>query len=143
MPATATLAPPKSKSKTAFRKMQSVLLVDRIEPCLEFWVDRLGFEVRVQVEAEDHLEFAALCRDDVEVLFRTRDSLHDDTPGLIDSGEHQPWVVMYIEVDDLVDLMPRLEGVEIVVPMRETIFGTREIFVREPSGRILAIASRD
>ncbi len=141
MSATATLAPP--KSKTAFRKMQSVLLVDRIEPCLEFWVDRLGFEVRLQVEGDDHLEFVALCRDDVEVLYRTRDSLHDDTPGLVDSDEHQPWVVMYMEVDDLDDLMPFLEGIEVVVPIRETIYGSREIFVREPSGRILAIAGRN
>ena len=143
MSATATLAPP--KPKTAFRKMQSVLLVDRIEPCLDFWVETLGFEVRVQVpvEGEDHLEFVSLGRDDVEVLYRTRDSLHDDAPGLVDNHEHQPWVVMYLEVDDLDELLPRLEGVETVVPIRETIFGTREVFVREPSGRILAIASRD
>lgn len=141
MPASATLAPP--KSKTSFRKIQSVLLVDRIEPCLEFWVEKLGFEVGARVEGEDHLEFAALNRDEVEVLFRTRDSLHDDTPGLVECDEHQPWVVMYLEVDDLDDLMPMLEGVEIVVPIRETIFGTREIFIREPSGRILAISARN
>ena len=35
-----------------------------------------------------------------------------------------------------------LEGIEVIVPMRETILGTREIFLREPSGRILALSSR-
>ena len=138
MSALATLAP----TKTQFRRIKSVLLVDRIEPCLDFWVDRLGFAVRLQVQGEDHLEFVALCRDDVEVLYRTRDSLHDDAPGLV-GDDHQPWVVLYLEVNDLDALMPRLEGIEVVVPLRETILGTREVFVREPSGRILAISSRD
>lgn len=136
--ATPLLAPP----KTSFNRLSSVLLVDRIEPCLDFWVDRLGFEVRLQVHGEDHLEFAALGRDDVEILYRTRDSLHEDTPGLVAEDGHQPWVVIYLEVDDLDELMPRLEGIEVVVPLRETILGTQEVFVREPSGRILAISSR-
>lgn len=136
--ATLLLAPP----KTQFTRMRSVLLVDRIEPCLEFWVDRLGFEVRLQVNGEDHLEFVSLGRDDVEVLYRTRDSLHADAAGPVAEDGHQPWVVMYIEVDDLDSLLPRLEGAEIVVPLRETIFGSREIFVREPSGRVLAISDR-
>ncbi len=140
MSAIATLALP--KPKTAFRRMSSVLLVDRIEPCLEFWVDRLGFEVRLKVEGDDHLEFVALCRDQVEVLYRTRDSLHDDTPGLMDAEEHTPWVVIHLEVDDLQSVLPLLDGLEVVVPIRENIFGGKEIYVREPSGRILAISSR-
>lgn len=138
MSALATLAPP----KTQFSRMRSVLLVDRIEPCLDFWVERLGFEVRLQVQGDDHLEFVALCRDDVEILYRTLDSLHDDTPGLVDADAHQPWVVLYLEVDSLDALMPHLDGIEVVVARRETILGTDEIFVREPSGRILAISER-
>jgi hypothetical protein len=122
--------------------MSSVLLVHRIEPCLDFWVERLGFEVRLQVQGTDHLEFVALGRDDVEIFYRTRDSLHEDTPGLVDGEDHSPWVVIYLEVDDLKELLPALEDVEVVVPLRETILGTREIFVREPSGRILALTSQ-
>jgi hypothetical protein len=138
MSALATLAPP----KTQFSRMTSVLLVDRIEPCLDFWVERLGFDVRLQAQGDDHLEFVALCRDDVEILYRTLDSLHDDTPGLVDADVHQPWVVLYLEVDSLDALMPHLDGIEVVVARRETILGTDEIFVREPSGRILAISER-
>jgi len=128
--------------RTAISRMSSVLLVDRIEPSLDFWVQRLGFEVRLQVHGEDRLEFASLGRGDVEIVYRTRDSLHDDAPGLLDGGRHRPWVVIYLQVDDLDEILPRLEGVEVVVPLRETIFGTREIFVREPSGRIIALSSR-
>ncbi len=138
MTATATLSVP----RTTFHRMSSVLLVDRIEPCLEFWVERLGFEVRLQVQGPDHLEFVVLGRNGVELMYRTIDSVEQDTPGLIDTEQHQPWSVHYLEVDDLDDLLPRLEGVEVVVPVRETIFGTREVFLNEPSGRILALTSR-
>ncbi len=129
--------------KSAFRRISTVLLVDRIEPCLDFWVDRLGFEVRLQVQGEDSLEFVALCRDDVEVVYRTVDSMHLDTPGLVDSDVHSPWVVIYLEVDDLDELLPRLDGIEVVSPLKETPFGSSEIYVREPSGRILCLSSRD
>ncbi len=128
--------------KTQFRRMASVLLVDRIEPCLDFWVDRLGFEMRLQVQGEDGLEFVALGRGDAEVMYRTLDSLHLDTPGLVDGDQHAPWVVICLEVDDLDEILPRLDGVEVVVPVRETFLGTREVFLREPSGRILALSSR-
>lgn len=137
MPATAIAAPP----RTRFNRLSSVLLVDRIEPCLEFWADRLGFETRLRVEDEDGLAFAILGRDDVEVIYRTRASLHQASPGLIESDHHQPWVVLYVEVADLDALLPRLDGVEIVVPLRESIVGTRELIVREPSGRLVALTS--
>lgn len=138
---TVLATPPPLRSN--FRRLSSVLLVDRIEPCLGFWVDRLGFEVRLQVQGDDHLEFVALGQGDVEIMYRTRDSLHQDAPGLVDGERHEPWVVLYLHVDDLDALLPHLEGVEVVVPMRETILGTREIYVREPSGRILSLTSRN
>ena len=143
MTALATSKPLAAPVRSNFRRLSSVLLVDRIEPCLDFWVDRLGFEIRLQVQGEDHLEFVAVGQGDVEIMYRTRDSLHEDTPGLVEGGSHEPWVVLYLQVDDLDAVLPHLEGVEVVVPLRDTILGTRVIFVREPSGRILSLSSRD
>jgi catechol 2,3-dioxygenase-like lactoylglutathione lyase family enzyme len=132
-----------TRTQPSFRRLSSVLLVDRIEPCLEFWVDRLGFEVRLKIDGEDHAEFVALGHGEAEIMYRTRDSVNQETPGLVDGIGHQPWVVIYLEVDDLDDILPKLDGIEVVVPLRETILGTREIFFREPSGRILALTSRN
>jgi hypothetical protein len=138
-----TLATPMpTRPKTTFSRLSSVFLVERIEPCLDFWIERLGFEVRLQVDGEDHIEFAILGRDDVEIMYRTRDSVQQDTPELSEAPAHGPWVVLYLEVEDLDELLPRLEGIEVVVRERETILGSKEIFVREPSGRVLAIMSR-
>lgn len=136
---TATPSLPQVKPSTA--RLSSVLLVDRIEPCLEFWVDRLGFEVRLQIADEAGLEFVTLGLGAAELSYRTRASLHLDAPGLVEGEGHQPWVVIYLEVDDLDALLPRLEGIETVIPVRETILGGREVFLREPSGRILALTS--
>lgn len=141
MSAFAALAPT-APPRTKFRRMSSVFLVDRIEPCLDFWVDRLGFEIRLRVDGDESLDFAILGRDDVEVMYRTLSSIQQASPGLVDGG-HQPWVVLYVEVADLELLLPRLEGLEVVVPLRETITGNREIFVREPSGRVVALTSHD
>ena len=142
MSALAAFAPP-APVRAKFRRMASVLLVDRIEPCLDFWVDRLGFEVRLRVEGDLGLDFAILGRDEVEVVYRTLESIHQSSPGLVDGEAHQPWVVLYVEVDDLDAVLPRLEGVEVVVPLRESIVGAREILVREPSGRIVALTSHE
>ena len=42
------------------KKLAPVLVVDRIEPCLPFWVDRLGFEKTVEVPESDRLGFVIL-----------------------------------------------------------------------------------
>lgn len=142
MTALATVPTP-ALPRTTISRLTPVYLVDRIEPCLEFWVERLGFEVRLRVESDDGLEFALLGRDGVELMYRTRDSVSHDAPGLADGEAHAPWVVLYVEVDDLDAVLPSLDGIEVVSPLKETILGTREVFLREPSGRIVALTSRD
>jgi uncharacterized glyoxalase superfamily protein PhnB len=136
MNATEEIAPPKA----TFSRLSPVFVVDRIEPCLEFWVDRLGFETRLQVPGDDGLEFAILGRDDVEVIYRSRESLDLDAPGIADGGGPAT-TIMYVEVDDLEALAPRLAGADVVVPLRQTCFGTLEMYVNEPSGRIVALTS--
>ena len=72
-------------------RMPSVFLVDRIEPCLDFWVDRLWIEPLVFRWAR--IPWSSLTLgDDRQFAYRTIDSLHEDTPGLIDHDQHQPWV---------------------------------------------------
>lgn len=135
--ATATALP---ALKTTYRRLSPVFLVDRVEPCIEFWAERLGFDIRLQVDGADGIEFVILGKDDAEVIYRSAESLNLDAPGLLDS-DHQPWDILHVQVDDLEEILPRLDGLEIVVPLRESGFGGREIYVTEPSGRLVAITS--
>jgi hypothetical protein len=122
-------------------KLTPVLVVDAIEPCLPFWVDRLGFSKTVEVPHGDRLGFVILARDTIEVMYQTRDSVRDD---LGDQADQVPQtttnVGLYIEVDDLDAIEAALAGVPLVVPRRNTFYGAQEIIVREPAGNTVAFS---
>jgi catechol 2,3-dioxygenase-like lactoylglutathione lyase family enzyme len=126
----------------ALRRLSTVRIVDRIEPILEFWVDRLGFEVSLKVDGPVGLEYVRLGREGAELDFRTRDSLDSTVPGLLDldGGAN---AVLYLEVCRIDAILDRLDEADIVVPARETPFGGREVYVRDPSGRIIALISHE
>jgi uncharacterized glyoxalase superfamily protein PhnB len=122
-----------------FKKLTPILYVERIEPAIAFWVDRLGFARTAEVPHGDHLGFLILQKDDVEVMYQTRDSVQADAPEL---AERMPMEgsMLFIEVDDLDAVERAMEGVERVVPRRKTSYGADELFVREPAGNVVGFA---
>ena len=61
-----------------FRKLSPVLIGDAIEPCLPFWMERLGFAKVVEVPEGDRLGFVILTKDGVEVMYQSRESVRKD-----------------------------------------------------------------
>ncbi|HEX8210076.1 MAG TPA: VOC family protein [Longimicrobium sp.] len=121
------------------KNLTPILYVERIEPAIPFWVDRLGFARTAEVPHEDHLGFLILQKDGVEVMYQTRDSVHADAPELAERLQMEG-SLLFIEVDDLDGVERALEGVERVVPRRKTPYGADEIFVREPAGNLVGFA---
>lgn len=121
------------------RKLTPVLFVEEIEPCLPFWTSTLGFEITVKVPEGDKLGFVILNWGDVEVMLQSRASLKKDLPPAVPT-KFTPCTVLYFEVDDVDAFAKRVEGEEIVVPMRTTFDGSREIFVRGPGGHVVGFA---
>ncbi len=121
------------------KKLTPILYVQRIEPALSFWEDRLGFARTAEVPHDERLGFLILQKDGVEVMYQTRDSVQADAPAL---AERMPMEgsFLFIEVDDLDAVERALEGVERVVPRRKTPYGADEIFVREPAGNLVGFA---
>ncbi|MGH7471141.1 MAG: VOC family protein [Longimicrobiales bacterium] len=119
-------------------RLAPVLMVDKIEPCLPFWIDRLGFSKTVEVPEEDRLGFVILARDGVEIMYQTRDSVRQDVPPLAESPMRG--TMLYLEVDDLDAVERALDGVTTIVPRRTTFYGAQEIIVREPAGNSVAFA---
>jgi catechol 2,3-dioxygenase-like lactoylglutathione lyase family enzyme len=121
------------------KKLTPILYVDRIEPAIPFWVDRLGFERGAEVPHEDHLGFLILEKDGVEVMYQSRASVQADAPAL---AERMPMEgsFLFIEVDDLDAVERALADVERVVPRRQTPYGAQEIYVREPAGNLVGFA---
>jgi uncharacterized glyoxalase superfamily protein PhnB len=121
------------------KKVTPILVVEAIEPCLPFWTERLGFAVTAQVPEGDRLGFVILQRDAVEVMYQTRSGIAADVPSVAESGAGSR-SLLFVEVADVDDVARRLEGVEVVVPMRTTFYGAREIFVRAPCGTVVGFA---
>jgi uncharacterized glyoxalase superfamily protein PhnB len=124
-------------SPVQFRKLSPVLIVEAVEPSLPFWTERLGFAKVVEVPHGDRLGFVILARDGVEVMYQSRDSIRNDIPALADTP---PGATLYIEVSDIAAVERAIEGVEVVVPRRQTFYGADEIGVREPGGNVVLFA---
>ena len=122
-------------------KLTPILLVDAIEPCLPFWVDRLGFRKTVEVPDGDRLAFVILQNAGVEIMYHTRAAVSKDIPALAD-GEIPSSTILYIEVPNMAEILKCLEGIQPLVPLRETWYGAAEIFVREPAGNVIAFTAR-
>jgi uncharacterized glyoxalase superfamily protein PhnB len=121
------------------KKLTPILYVERIEPVLSFWVDRLGYTRTAEVPHGDVLGFVILEKDGVEIMYQTRDSVHDDLPAVAD-GLAMRGSILFIEVDDLAAVERAMEGAEVLVPRRKTPYGAEEVFVREPAGNVVGFA---
>lgn len=121
-------------------KLTPVMIVDRIEPCVEFWVSRFGFTLRHQVPGLDGiLVFASVELGEIEVMYQTRASVEADLPGTATELDGKS-VVLFIAVDDINAAASALTGAPIVKAKHETFYGSTEIYVREPGGHIVGFA---
>jgi hypothetical protein len=124
------------------KKLTPVILVDEIEPCLPFWTERLGFEVTVSVPQDDKIGFVILARDGLEVMYQSRASVASDVPSLA----REPFASrthLFMEVESLAEFLPRLDGLEVIVPRRKTFYGADEFGVRAPCGTTVVLAQFD
>jgi catechol 2,3-dioxygenase-like lactoylglutathione lyase family enzyme len=123
-------------------KLTPNLIVDEIEPCLAFWIDRLGFEKTVEVpEAPDaaKLGFVILVRDELELMLQSRASLAEDVAAIA-TGPYRS--VLYLQVPDLAPIRTSLAGYPTIVDGRKTFYGTEEIIVADPAGNHVFFAAR-
>lgn len=122
------------------KQLTPVMVVDRVEPAIAFWVDRLGFTVRNTVPDEDgSLIFASADRDGIEVMYQTRASVVADAPAL--AGEltgHS--ITLFITVGDIDEVERAMAGAPVVKPRHDTFYGSTELYVREPGGNAVGFA---
>jgi uncharacterized glyoxalase superfamily protein PhnB len=122
-------------------KITPILFVDAIEPSLEFWVGRLKFDKIAEVPEGDKLGFVILKKGDSEIMLQTRESIKKDASGA-STAVLAMTSCLYIEVDSFSEALDRIKGAEVLVPQRDTFYGMREIYVREPGGQIVGFAAR-
>ena len=121
------------------KKITTVLAVETVEPSLDFWTKRLGFECTVTVPHEDTLGFAILVKDNLEVMLQSVASILADlgsTSGEINGRS----AALFIEVADLAAVEHGLGDYPVEMPRRTTFYGMHEIGVREPGGHFVIFA---
>lgn len=121
------------------RKITPILFAEEIEPCLRFWIDRLGFEKTIDVPDGNKLSFAILQKGSVELMYQTYSSAERDITTISSEVRKGP-SFLYVEVESLDDTIDALKGVEVAMPVRTTFYGAKEIGVKDPAGHAVIFA---
>lgn len=128
-------------TRSEMHKLSPLLTVDAIEPCLPFWVERLGFAKTVEVPDGTSLGFVILAKDGVEIMYQSRASVEKDIPPMArGSSNALPAMGLFIEVGNVDEVERALEGIEQVIPRRRTFYGMDEVIVRDPGGYVVVFA---
>lgn len=133
-------APSSKGGAPRLERLTPVLIVDSVEPCTAFWIDRFGFELSNQVPGPNgKLVFASVSRDNVEIMYQSRASvLEDGTVSAAELAGHS--VALFLHVASIDDVERALAGAPVVKARHETFYGSTEIYVREPGGNTVGFA---
>jgi uncharacterized glyoxalase superfamily protein PhnB len=121
-------------------RLSPVLIVESVEPCLAFWVDRFAFTAANQVPGPDgKLVFASVEKDGIEIMYQTRASVLAERPDAASelSGHS---TALFFTVEDLDRVEQAVAGAPVVKPRHKTFYGSTELYVREPGGNTVGFA---
>ena len=118
-----------------------VLFVDRVEPTRDFFT-RVGFTVLFDVPDGDHLGFAGLEKDGVQVMVETRGNANEGQ-AMREFTRSSRGAVVFIEVDNLDAVIAALASEPALVERHKTFYGADEISFMEPGGHVVTFARFD
>ena len=121
------------------KRITPVLFVPEVEPCVKFWVERMGFQKTAEVPDGDKLAFAMLQKGSVELMYQSYTSADKDVAAISQVVRKGP-TFLYVEVDHLDDAIAATKGAEVVMPVRETFYGSKEIGIKDPAGHFVTFA---
>ena len=136
---TGQLMESQKENHMSVNKITAVLLVEEVEPCVKFWVDRLGFEKTMEVPDGNKMAFAMLQKGNIELMYQTFDSVKKDDPNFADIMRKGP-TFLYLEVENLEAIKSAVKGAEVYLPERTTFYGAKEIGVKDPAGHFITFA---
>ena len=129
-------------TRPAFQRLSPVIFVDRVEPCLPFWTEKLGFQCVAQVPGPDGKpQFALLIRDGLEVMYQTWAALEAESKAAAAAPRGHS-TALFIEVQDIDSVDQSLAGTPRVAERHRTFYGMDEFSVREPGGALVTFAMR-
>ena len=128
------------KSAT-IKKITPLLFAQEIEPCIQFWAERLGFNKTAEVPEGEKLGFVILEKDGLELMYQSYASVEKDNAATAQAVRKGP-TFLYIDVDDLNTALAATQGAEVVMPIRSTFYGSREFGIKDPVGHFIIFAQQ-
>ena len=118
-------------------KSTPILHVKSVEPSLKFWTERFGFHKTIEVPEADHLGFVAIENDKVEIMYQTYSGMQSDPANPLAKAVNQGPSFLFMELPDIKAAEQALKGADIVQPIHDTFYGSKEIVVKEPGGHFV------
>jgi len=75
----------------------------------------------------------------VELMYQSYASADKDVTAISQVVRKGP-TFLYVEVDSLDDAIAAAKGAEVVMPVRETFYGSKEIGIKDPAGHFVTFA---
>ncbi|MGH9731533.1 MAG: VOC family protein [Candidatus Acidiferrales bacterium] len=123
------------------KRVTPILAVADVEPCVKFLVERMGFQKTAEVPDGNTLAFAALEKDGFELMYQSYDSVEKENAAMGQLARKGP-SFLYVEVENLDEVIQAMKGVEIAVPLRTTFYGMKELGVKDPAGHVILFAQK-
>ena len=123
------------------QKITSILFAESLEPCVRFWVERMGFEKTIEVPEGDKLAFVLLKKGELEIMYQSFDSADKSDMAVGVLARKGP-SFLYIEVADLKEIVAALRGIDLAIPVHDTFYGAKELSVKDPAGHFISFAQQ-
>ena len=73
------------------------------------------------------------------MMYQTYASAEKDVTGVRPEVRKGP-SFLYVEVDNLDETITAMKGAEVVMPVRTTFYGAKEIGIKDPAGHVITFA---
>jgi len=136
------LAKPRAEEKNKtmnVKRITPVMFAEDVEPCVKFWVERMGFQKTAEVPDGNKLAFAMLQKGNIELMYQSYASA-DKEGGSIPQLARKGPTFLYVEVDDLKEAISATQGAPVVVPVHDTFYGAKEMSIKDPAGHFVTFA---
>ncbi len=123
------------------KKITSILFAEELEPSIQFWTEKMGFQKTVEVPEGEKIGFAIVEKNGVELMYQSFASVEKENAATGAAVRKGP-SFLYIEVADLNAALAATEGAEVVMPVRTTFYQSKEFGIKDPVGHYLIFAQQ-
>jgi uncharacterized glyoxalase superfamily protein PhnB len=123
------------------KKITSILFAEELEPCIQFWIERMGFQKTIEVPEGNKIGFVLLEKNGLELMYQSFASVDKDNAATGAAARKGP-SFLYIEVADLDAALAATKGAEVVMQVRTTFYQSKELGIKDPVGHYLIFAQQ-